>query len=118
MKTTIAKIASTLFLFFGLANQVNAQEILGAWKGKLSVQGMEILLVFNINSTEEGVYTSTMDSPSQGATDIPMDTTTFSDNTLTIQLKQAGIKYLGKLGRIYINWNILSKRNGITYDTK
>ena len=97
MKTTIAKIASTLFLFFGLANQVNAQEILGAWKGKLSVQGMEILLVFNINSTEEGVYTSTMDSPSQGATDIPMDTTTFSDNTLTIQLKQAGIKYLGKL---------------------
>ena len=34
MKTTIAKIGSVLFLFFGLANQVNAQEIMGAWKGQ------------------------------------------------------------------------------------
>lgn len=97
MRTTIAKIGSILFLLFGLINQVNAQEIVGAWKGKLSVQGMEILLVFNISSSEEGVYTSTMDSPSQGATDIPMDTTTFSENTLTIQLKQAGMKYLATL---------------------
>ena len=79
MKTTIVKIGSALLLFFGLLNQLNAQEIVGAWKGKLSVQGMETLLVFNISSSEEGVYTSTMDSPSQGATDIPMDTTTFSD---------------------------------------
>ena len=97
MKTTIAKIGSVLFLFFGLANQVNAQEIMGAWKGQLSVQGMEIPLVFNIKSSEEGIYTTTMDSPSQGATDIPMDITTFSENTLTIQLKQAGIKYVATL---------------------
>ena len=97
MKTTIAKIGSTLFLFFGLVNQVNAQEIVGAWKGKLLVQGMDISLMFNIKSSEEGIYTTTMDSPSQGATDIPMDTTTFSENTLTIQLKQAGIKYVATL---------------------
>ena len=97
MKNTIAKIGSALFLFFGLANQANAQEIVGAWKGKLLVQGMDISLVFNIKSSEEGIYTTTMDSPSQGATDIPMDTTTFSENTLTIQLKQAGIKYVATL---------------------
>ena len=52
---------------------------------------MEIPLVFNIKSSEEGIYTTTMDSPSQGATDIPMDITTFSENTLTIQLKQASL---------------------------
>ena len=63
MKTTIAKIGSTLFLFFGLVNQVNAQEIVGAWKGKLLVQGMDISLMFNIKSSEEGIYTTTMDSP-------------------------------------------------------
>ena len=97
MKNTIAKIGSALFLFFGLANQANAQEIVGACKGKLLVQGMDISLVFNIKSSEEGIYTTTMDSPSQGATDIPMDTTTFSENTLTIQLKQAGIKYVATL---------------------
>ncbi len=38
-----------------------------------------------------------MDSPSQGATDIPMDETSVTDNQLTIAFKQAGIKYVGEL---------------------
>jgi len=38
-----------------------------------------------------------MDSPSQGATDIPMDETLLSGNELTISLKQAGIKYVALL---------------------
>ncbi|MEX0290302.1 MAG: prolyl oligopeptidase family serine peptidase [Flavobacteriaceae bacterium] len=38
-----------------------------------------------------------MDSPSQGATDIPMDQTTLTDNELTIVFKQAGIKYVGSV---------------------
>lgn len=53
-------------------------------------------MVFNI-SQEAEAYTTTMDSPSQGATDIPMDKTTFVDNTLTITFSQAGIKYVAKL---------------------
>ena len=38
-----------------------------------------------------------MDSPSQGATDIPMDETSLSENELTIVFKQAGIKYVGNV---------------------
>ncbi|ULC58159.1 S9 family peptidase [Flaviramulus sp. BrNp1-15] len=96
MKTTILKLSSTLFFFLGLFTQINAQDIVGAWEGKLSVQGTEMSLIFNIIS-EEGVLSSTMDSPSQGATGIPMDETSFANDTLTIKFTQAGIKYVGSL---------------------
>ncbi len=77
-----------------LGIQGYAQEVTGSWKGTLSVQGTEVPLVFNLSETD-GELTSTMDSPSQGATDIPMDVTTLEESTLTIQFKQAGIKYVG-----------------------
>ncbi|WP_034045487.1 S9 family peptidase [Wocania ichthyoenteri] len=94
MKTTLLKLSSALFLFIGMLTQANAQDIVGAWEGKISVQDTEIPLVFNVKM-EGDAYTSTMDSPSQGATGIPMDVTTFTDNTLTIKFNQAGIKYVG-----------------------
>ncbi|MEO0902877.1 MAG: S9 family peptidase, partial [Bacteroidota bacterium] len=88
------QIFGTLFfLAFGIISQ--AQEIVGSWHGTLEVQGTEMPLVFNV-SEEEGVLSSTMDSPSQGATGIAMDETTFADNQLTLVFKQAGIKYVGK----------------------
>lgn len=94
MKITLLKLSSALFLFIGMLTQANAQDIVGAWEGKISVQDTEIPLVFNVKM-EGDAYTSTMDSPSQGATGIPMDITTFTDNTLTIKFNQAGIKYVG-----------------------
>lgn len=96
MKTSIVKLSTTLVLFIGIVNQLNAQDIIGSWKGNLSVQGTEVPLVFNIKS-EGNELTSTMDSPSQGATDIPMDETSFVNDSLTIKFKQAGIKYIGIL---------------------
>ncbi|WP_299116530.1 prolyl oligopeptidase family serine peptidase [uncultured Winogradskyella sp.] len=96
MKTTILKLGSTLFLFLGTLAQISAQEIVGTWEGKIAVQDTEIPLAFNV-TMENNKYSSTMDSPSQGATGIPMDVTTFTDNTLTIKFNQAGIKYVGTL---------------------
>lgn len=96
MKTTIFKISGALFLFLGMVTQVNAQDIVGTWSGKISVQDTKIPLQFNI-SNEDELLSSTMDSPSQGATGIPMDETTFVDNVVTIVFKQAGMKYVGTL---------------------
>ncbi|MEM1257390.1 MAG: S9 family peptidase [Bacteroidota bacterium] len=87
-------LLTMLVLFIGLG--AFAQDITGTWKGTLSVQGSEMPLLFHV-SNEDGTLSSTMDSPSQGATDIPMDETTFVDDTLTIVFKQAGIKYVGTL---------------------
>ncbi|SFZ91554.1 Dipeptidyl aminopeptidase/acylaminoacyl peptidase [Flaviramulus basaltis] len=96
MKTKILKLSSTLFLFIGMVTQTNAQDIVGSWEGKLSVQGTEMSIMFNVEN-EEGVFYSTMDSPSQGATGIPMDETSFVNDTLSIKFNQAGIKYVGTL---------------------
>ena len=93
MRTKLTNLLGMIvFLFIGTVS--HAQDISGSWKGTLSVQGMEMPLIFNV-SNEDGTLKSTMDSPSQGATDIPMDETTYADNTLTIVFKQAGIKYVG-----------------------
>ncbi len=73
-----------------------AQDIAGSWKGTLDVQGAELPLIFNV-ANENGTLTSTMDSPSQGATGIPMDETVFTANELTIRFNQGGIKYVGVL---------------------
>ena len=101
MRTKLSNLLATaVFLLIGITSY--AQDISGSWKGALSVQGTEMPLIFNV-SNEDGVLKSTMDSPSQGATDIPMDETTFADNQLTIVFKQAGIKYVGTANGASIN---------------
>lgn len=85
-----------IFLLFLVGLCAHAQDISGSWKGNLSIQGAEMPLIFNIKS-EADALSATMDSPSQGATDIPMDETSFQDGSLTISFKQAGIKYVGVL---------------------
>ncbi len=97
MKTIQNKLFNVIaiFLFLPIIS-VQAQDIKGSWQGKLTVQGMEVPLVFNI-SEEGGKLKSTMDSPSQGATGIPMDKTSFENNVLSIEFTQGGIKYLANL---------------------
>ncbi|MBK9457324.1 MAG: hypothetical protein IPO24_17940 [Bacteroidetes bacterium] len=52
-----------------------AQEITGAWLGKLNV-GVELRVVFNISGSNDSLV-STLDSPDQGAFGIPSSSTTF-----------------------------------------
>ncbi len=85
-----------LCFFLLVSIPAKAQEIVGSWKGNLMLNDMEMPLVFHI-SQEEGVFSSTMDRPSEGATGIPMDETFFSSNELTIVSKESGIRYVGLL---------------------
>ncbi len=96
MKTVTLKLSSAWVLFLCLATQVNAQNIVGSWKGNLTIQEQEIPLVFNIKTNGDD-YTSTLDSPSQGATDIPMDKTRFVNDSITITSSKLGMKYIGVL---------------------
>ncbi|WP_424507151.1 S9 family peptidase [Robiginitalea sp.] len=73
-----------------------AQNYSGSWKGVLEVQGMEIPLVFHVDQQGDQ-YTATMDSPSQGATGIPVDQVGVNDGMLTLMVNAAGIKYTGSL---------------------
>jgi pimeloyl-ACP methyl ester carboxylesterase len=72
------------------------QEITGQWNGLLKVQGTQLRIVFNINKTDSG-YTSTMDSPDQGAKGIHVSTTTVDGNELKLEIATAKIEYTGEL---------------------
>jgi len=75
-----------------------AQDITGQWNGVLKVQGIQLRVVFNINEVEN-VYSSTMDSPDQGAKGIPVTSTSFENAILKLVVANAGIEYEGVLGK-------------------
>jgi len=75
---------------------LSAQDITGKWSGKIVTPQQEIRVNFNISATDNG-YTSTMDSPDQGAYGIPVDSTIFKANELTIKIPQYDILWVGTL---------------------
>lgn len=88
---------AALFLLTVLTTlSMYGQDITGQWNGSLTVQGTQLRLVFNISKSDKG-YTSTMDSPDQGAKGIPVTSTTFENSTLKLEVTNAGIVYTGEL---------------------
>ncbi|RZJ56172.1 MAG: alpha/beta fold hydrolase [Flavobacterium sp.] len=77
---------------------MQGQEITGQWNGILKVSGLQLTVVFHINKNENG-FTSTMDSPDQGAKGIPVTTTSFENAILKLEIKNAGIAYEGILNK-------------------
>ncbi|MGM9713262.1 MAG: alpha/beta hydrolase [Prevotella sp.] len=82
-------ILLTAFLSI-LVTAATAQE--GAWTGKLSIQGIELPLVFHFDA--DGC---TMDSPSQGAKGIKAEKTITADGKIRVAVPTAGISYEGTL---------------------
>ncbi len=72
------------------------QNIVGQWNGTLSIQGAQLRVVFHIVKADNG-YSSTMDSPDQGAKGIPVTSTRFENPVLTIEVSNADIEYTGTL---------------------
>ncbi len=89
------KISILLFLVI-LSIKVAAQDIKGQWNGVLKVQGQQLRLVFNVTKTEKG-FSSTMDSPDQGAKDLPVTNTTFENPKIKFELANMRIEYNGEL---------------------
>lgn len=88
-------LSIVLFIFF-VSIAMSAQDITGQWNGVLKVQGMQLRVVFNV--TKSGAfYTSTMDSPDQGAAGIPVTQTTFVNSTIKFEVTNARIQYNGAL---------------------
>ena len=90
------KTISILLITLLSSLTLTAQDITGQWNGVLNVQGTQLRLVFNVSKSENG-YNSTMDSPDQGANDIPVTKTTFENPTIKFDVANAGIEYIGEL---------------------
>ena len=95
MKTlSLYQIALILAIFLSGAFS-QAQDVTGQWNGVLSVQGINLRVVFHINKSGNG-YASTMDSPDQGAAGIPVTATTFDGSKLTLSIPNLGLMYEGE----------------------
>ena len=77
-----------------LTTAMYGQEITGSWYGKLSVQSIEMRLVFNISASDTA-FTATMDSPDQGVAGIPATSVSFINPMIKILIANAGIEYNG-----------------------
>lgn len=91
MKKLVIFFVMTL-LVLGL----NGQDISGQWNGALKVQGTQLRIVFNISKIDKG-YTSTMDSPDQGAKGIPVTATTFENSKLKLEMVNLRAEFNGEL---------------------
>lgn len=99
-----------------------SQEIIGSWGGELDVPGMKLPLVFNIKQKDAKLVT-TMDSPMQGAKDIPVSQTTFEKNELLLIATNLQLQFKGILtddqikgtftqGQMSLPFTLIRKKEG------
>lgn len=88
-----------LFLHcFGFSqNNLLPDHLEGSWLGKLSVQSFELRIVFRFTKDSTGVIQTYLDSPDQGAKDIPASISKISGDSLYIQVKSIMATYETRL---------------------
>lgn len=89
MKRTLFLILFSLIVF---ASAV-AQSLDGSWKGKLNAGGMELNLVLNFTHGADGKLICTLDSPDQGAKDIPAEVVNDDPKQLKVTVNAIGMSY-------------------------
>ena len=99
-KQPLSAYFSILFIMLVLSASSYAQTIEGDWYGKANIQGIELRLSLHVKSSGEG-YTSTWDSPDQGAFGIPSTTTTFKFPDFSFTHAGAAFKYTGLVNSSY-----------------
>ena len=96
-KGAVIIAALVTLLFSTIALPYSNEAIEGIWQGTLKVSGMELRIVFKISQGPEDILTATMDSPDQGAKDIPIDEVIFENGNLRLEIKVAMGVFEGKL---------------------
>jgi len=88
MKFTLVTISLLSFLS-GIS-----QTFTGSWSGNLELPNTSLKIVFNIKN-DGNVWSTTMDSPNQGAFGIPIQETVVKGDSLLINDMRSGIQYKG-----------------------
>lgn len=74
----------------------HAQKLEGSWTGKLSVQGVQLTLVFHIEKDKNSGFVGTMDSPDQSVKGVPATVNSLTADSVDIAVSLIGARYLGK----------------------
>lgn len=71
----------------------SAQDLKGAWKGLLEVGPAKLNIVFHIHDDNN----VTMDSPDQGAMELPTKVVCMQEDSISVTMPRLGAQYAGKL---------------------
>lgn len=76
-------------------NTANKNILPGSWLGKISTNGIDLRLVFNIKLNDKDSLIATADSPDQGAKDIPGGQVTLNKQKIVIEFPSINGEYTG-----------------------
>lgn len=77
-----------------------ASTIPGVWQGTLEVPGgIQLRLVLKVTKGDDGALKATVDSPDQGAMDMPVTTITQNGDAVSFEMKTIGGAYEGTLNK-------------------
>jgi alpha/beta superfamily hydrolase len=94
---------SILLVAFLLTNSLSAQHVInknilpGSWLGKISTNGVDLRLIFNLKLNDKDSLIATADSPDQGAKNIPLGRVVLDDKKLTIKAPLLTGEYNGTI---------------------
>ncbi|HEX7492810.1 MAG TPA: hypothetical protein VF346_01210 [Bacteroidales bacterium] len=92
---------SLVSILIMISNSLSAQNgtvkknITGSWLGKLSAGGMDLRVVFNLKLTGKDSLIFTLDSPDQGAKDIPGGQASIDMKKLVLKAPSINGEYSG-----------------------
>jgi uncharacterized protein len=92
-------------LSFALSDGINAQEdqkkdekqFTSLWEGKLKISNATLRLVLKTFKNADGSLGAYLDSPDQGAKNIPATTITMTEDSLKFAIQSIGASYIGKI---------------------
>ncbi len=111
----MVRIITTLFLFLlfitsSIFAQSTSTNLTGDWYGQLDIQGTKLKINFHVTE-KDGSYTTTMDSPDQGAMGIPTTKTVINNNTIEVIIENMNVNFSGILKETKIEG--VFKQNGM-----
>lgn len=89
-----------IILLFNLSDagaQVNKKNFAGSWLGNLEVGALNLRLVFNLTLHDNDSLSATLDSPDQGAKNIPLGKVILTADSLRIEAPLLGARYDGRI---------------------
>lgn len=87
-----------IFVLLFSLQTIAQKDISGIWSGKLELpNSMQLTVVFNLTIDENGNYSSTLDSPDQGAMGIPTEITVIDGDSILIKIPVVQGNYKGKI---------------------
>src|SRR5438876_4208503 len=75
----------------------SSPSVIGTWEGTLDAGMAKLRLVLHIDGAKEGALVARLDSPDQGATDLPIDSLSVAGHTLHFEMNSLAARYESKL---------------------